>query len=54
MIAAPFDLTAKIFSDKTRLKIMELLSEKELTNSQLARMLDLSKPTISHHLIKEL
>ena len=49
-IFKPNEETAKIFSDKTRLKIMELLSEKELTNSQLSRMLNLSKPTISHHL----
>jgi predicted hydrocarbon binding protein len=49
-ILKPEEGTAKIFSDKTRRKIMELLSEKELTNSQLARMLDLSKPTMSHHL----
>jgi len=49
-ILKPDEETAKLFSDKTRLKIMELLSKKELTNSQLARMLDLSKPTISHHL----
>lgn len=49
-ILKPDEETAKLFSDKTRLKILELLSEKELTNSQLARMLNLSKPTISHHL----
>jgi predicted hydrocarbon binding protein len=49
-ILKPDEETAKLFSDKTRRKIMEFLSEKELTNSQLARMLDLSKPTISHHL----
>ena len=49
-ILKPDEETAKIFSDKTRLKIVELLSKKELTNSQLARILDLSKPTISHHL----
>jgi DNA-binding transcriptional ArsR family regulator len=49
-IIKPDEETAKIFSDKTRLKIVELLSEKELTNSQLVRMLNLSKLTISHHL----
>jgi predicted hydrocarbon binding protein/biotin operon repressor len=49
-ILKPDEETAKLFSDRTRLKIVELLSEKELTNSQLARMLDLSKPTISHHM----
>lgn len=49
-ILKPDEETAKLFSDKTRLKILDLLSEKELTNSQLARKLDLSKPTMSHHL----
>lgn len=49
-ILKPDEEMAKLFSDKTRLKILELLSEKELTNSQLAGMLNLSKPTISHHL----
>jgi predicted hydrocarbon binding protein len=49
-ILKPDEETAKLFSDKTRLKILELLSEKELTNSQLAGILNLSKPTISHHL----
>jgi predicted hydrocarbon binding protein len=29
---------------------LDLLSEKEMTNSQLAGMLNLSKPTLSHHL----
>ena len=41
---------AKLFSDKTRQKIIEILSEKEMTNSQLACQLKLSKPTLSHHL----
>lgn len=49
-ILKPDEETAKLFSDKTRLKILELLTEKELTNSQLAALLNLSKPTISHHM----
>src|SRR5659263_368030 len=49
-ILKPDEETAKLFSDKTRRKLVDLLSEKELTNSQLARKLDLSKPTMSHHL----
>ncbi len=32
------------------MKIIELLSERDLTNSQLAVLLNLSKPTISHHI----
>jgi len=49
-ILKPDEETAKLFSDKTRQNILELLSDKELTNSQLAGMLNLSKPTISHHM----
>lgn len=49
-ILKPDGEIAKIFSDGTRIKIIELLTEKELTNSQLARILNLSKPTISHHI----
>jgi hypothetical protein len=45
--------TAKLFSDETRLKILELLREEELTNSQLAKKLGLSKATITYH-IKQL
>lgn len=48
-ILKPDEEVAKIFSDRTRVKMIELLSEKELTNSQLAKLLNLSKPTISHH-----
>ncbi len=48
-ILKPNEEVAKIFSDRTRMKMIELLSEKELTNSQLAGLLKLSKPTISHH-----
>lgn len=48
-ILKPDEEVAKIFSDRTRMKMIELLSEKELTNSQLAGLLNLSKPTISHH-----
>jgi len=49
-ILKPDEKIAKIFSDGTRIKIIELLSEKEMTNSQLAGLLNLSKPTISHHI----
>lgn len=48
----PFDReTAKLFADETRVKILELLAEEgEMTNSQLARRLNLAKGTITHHL----
>ncbi len=49
-ILKPDEELAKIFSDTTRLRIIQLLSEKEMTNSQLAKLLGLSKPTISHHI----
>ena len=49
-ILKPVEEIAKIFSDKTRLRIIELLSGKEMTNSQLAGVTNLSKPTISHHI----
>lgn len=49
-ILKPEDEIAQLFSDKTRVNIIELLTENELTNSQIARTLNLSKPTISHHI----
>ncbi len=49
-ILKPDSKIAKLFSDKTRQKIIELLAEKEMTNTQLASQLKLSKPTLSHHL----
>ncbi|MBI3495531.1 winged helix-turn-helix transcriptional regulator, partial [Candidatus Berkelbacteria bacterium] len=40
-----------ILSDQTRLKIIELLSrQKELCVTELALILDVSMPAISHHL----
>ena len=41
---------AKIFSDKTRQRILELLAKEEMTNSLLAAELGLSKPTLSYQL----
>jgi len=49
-ILKPEEDIAKIFSDKTRLKIIELLAEKEMANTQLAELTKLSKATISHHI----
>ncbi len=49
-ILKPDSSVAKLFSDKTRQKIVELLADKEMTNTQLSRQLKLSKPTLSHHL----
>jgi hypothetical protein len=52
-VSKPDIETAKLFSDKTRMKLLEILAEKEMTNSQLARKLGLSKATITYH-IKQL
>ena len=42
---------AKVFSDKTRIKILdELASQGEVTNTGLSKKLGLSKATMSHHL----
>lgn len=44
---------ARLFSalgDETRIKIVKLLSEGEQNVDDLTRMLDVSQPTISHHL----
>ncbi|NOZ58062.1 MAG: ArsR family transcriptional regulator [Euryarchaeota archaeon] len=42
--------TAKIFSDRTRLRIVELLKEREMTNTLLAKELGISKATVTHHM----
>lgn len=42
--------TAKVFSDETRNKILEILAKGEYTNTQLARLLNLSKAAMTHHL----
>jgi hypothetical protein len=42
--------TAKLFSDETRMKLLEILSKEEMTNSQLARKVGLSKATMTYHL----
>jgi len=42
---------ARLFSDKTRIKIMKLLAEKgEMSNTQLSKELGIRSPTISYHL----
>jgi len=38
------------FSDRTRLKIMKLVGEKELCACEVMAALDLTQPTTSHHL----
>ncbi len=40
----------KALSDPTRRRILEKLSEKDLTAGEIAEEFDISKPSISHHL----
>ena len=42
----------KALADKNRLKIVGLLAEKPYSVEELATLLDLKPPTISHHLAK--
>lgn len=40
----------KALSDPTRRRILELLSEKDMTAGDIADCFNISKPSISHHL----
>lgn len=40
----------KVLADKSRLRILGLLTEREYTVKELAATMDLKEPTISHHL----
>lgn len=40
----------KALADPTRRRILELLKSGDLTAGELARNIDVSKPTLSHHL----
>ena len=42
--------TFKALSDPTRRKILELLSEGELTAGEIAAHFEMAKPSVSHHL----
>ncbi|MEN6482768.1 MAG: metalloregulator ArsR/SmtB family transcription factor [Anaerolineaceae bacterium] len=42
----------KALADSNRLKIVGLLAKQDLSVEQLAEMLDLQSPTVSHHLAK--
>jgi DNA-binding transcriptional ArsR family regulator len=37
-------------ADRTRQRILELLSKREMTVSELVREFDISQPSVSHHL----
>ncbi|MCI8599499.1 MAG: winged helix-turn-helix transcriptional regulator [Lachnospiraceae bacterium] len=40
----------KALSDPTRRRILELLSDRDMTAGEIAEYFDISKPSISHHL----
>ncbi len=40
----------KALSDPTRRRILELLSERDMTAGEIADCFDISKPSVSHHL----
>jgi DNA-binding transcriptional ArsR family regulator len=40
----------RALGDETRLRILKLLASKDLYLTEIAQQLDLSKPTIKHHL----
>lgn len=40
----------KALSDPTRRRILELLSDRDMTAGEIAECFDISKPSISHHL----
>ena len=40
----------KALSDPTRRKILEMLSDRDMTAGEIASAFDISKPSISHHL----
>lgn len=40
----------KALSDPTRRKILELLSDRDMTAGEIAERFEISKPSISHHL----
>jgi DNA-binding transcriptional ArsR family regulator len=42
----------RALGDETRLRILKLLAEKDLYMTEIAQRLELSKPTISHHLVQ--
>ena len=40
----------KALSDPTRRRILELLSDRDMSAGEIAEYFDISKPSISHHL----
>ena len=42
----------RALGDETRLRILKLLASRDLYLTEIAQLLDLSKPTIKHHMIQ--
>lgn len=42
----------KVIADETRLRILGLLAEQDMTGKELAQRLELTPPTVSHHMRK--
>jgi DNA-binding transcriptional ArsR family regulator len=42
----------KVLADESRLSLLRLLNENEVTVGDLARQIDLGEPTVSHHLAR--
>lgn len=42
--------TFKALSDPTRRRILELLSDRDMTAGEIAACFEISKPSVSHHL----
>lgn len=46
----PLNDAFKALSDPTRRRILELLSDRDMTAGEIAECFDISKPSVSHHL----
>lgn len=46
----PLNDAFKALSDPTRRRILELLSDRDMTAGEIAESFDISKPSVSHHL----
>jgi len=47
---ADFSMLFKALADPTRREILRLLRQKDMTPSQILEKIDVSQPTLSHHL----
>jgi len=52
MESKEFVMLLKLLADETRIRIIHLLSQRELTVSDLCAALEMRQPSVSRHLIK--